>query len=113
MFAPALLWLLFPERIQDQTALHDVGTLAQVLADVLGLGFTILVVAIVVQLSASRFTPKVTELFLKEKVNFIILFLITIILNTAHHFRYYCFLAHKAELVFLPETFAFDLGVLA
>lgn len=77
VFAPAILWLLFPERIQDQTALHEfVGTLAQALADVLG--FTISVVAIVVQLSASRFTPKVTELFLKEKVNFfIILFLIT------------------------------------
>jgi uncharacterized membrane protein len=68
-------------------ALHKfVGTLAQVLADVIG--FTISVVVIVVQLSASRFTPKVIELFLKEKVNFIILFLITIVLNIAHHFRY-------------------------
>lgn len=76
VMAPALLWMMSPERIQDQETLHEfVGTLAQVLSGVLG--FTISVVAIVVQLSASRFTPKVTELFLKEKVNFfIVLFLI-------------------------------------
>lgn len=37
----------------------------------------------------------------------------SIVLDIAHHFRYYCFLAYKAELVFLPETFAFDLAVLA
>ena len=70
--APALPWLLSPERIQNQGTLHEfVGTLAQVLSGVLG--FTISVVAIVVQLSASRFTPKVTELFLREKVNFLII----------------------------------------
>ncbi|MDX2273394.1 MAG: DUF2254 family protein [Cyanobacteriota bacterium] len=63
-------------RIEDTEALQGfIGTLAQVLSGVLG--FTISVVAIVVQLSADRFTPKVTELFLREKINFfIILFLI-------------------------------------
>ena len=73
---PALLWIFPPSRIRDQNTLEDfVGTLAQVLSGVLG--FTISVVAIVVQLSAGRFTPKVTELFLREKVNFfMILFLI-------------------------------------
>lgn len=71
VIAPALPWLLSPERIQNQGTLHEfVGTLAQVLSGVLG--FTISVVAIVVQLSASR-SPKVTELFLKEKVNFLII----------------------------------------
>ena len=72
VIAPALPWLLSAERIQNQGTLHEfVGTLAQVLSGVLG--FTISVVAIVVQLSASRFTPKVTELFLREKVNFFII----------------------------------------
>jgi hypothetical protein len=77
VIAPVLPPLLSPELIQDQDILRDfIGTLAQVLSGVLG--FTISVVAIVVQLSASRFTPKVTELFLREKVNFLIIsFLIT------------------------------------
>lgn len=77
VIAPVLPPLLAPELIQDQDILRDfIGTLAQVLSGVLG--FTISVVAIVVQLSASRFTPKVTELFLREKVNFLIIsFLIT------------------------------------
>lgn len=76
VMTPAVLWLLPPSRIQHQDTLQDfIGTLAQVLSGVLG--FTISVVAIVVQLSAARFTAKVTELFLREKINFlIILFLI-------------------------------------
>ena len=58
---------------QDTEALQEfVTTLAQVLSGVLG--FTLSVVAIVVQLSADRFTPKVTELFLREKVNFYLFF---------------------------------------
>ncbi len=62
--------------IQDPDDLKGfVSVLAEVLSGVLG--FTISVVAIVVQLSADRFTPKVTELFIREKVNFsVILFLI-------------------------------------
>lgn len=72
----SLFELISADDIQDAGALQEfVGTLAQVLSGVLG--FTISVVAIVVQLSADRFTPKVTELFLREKTNFfMILFLI-------------------------------------
>ncbi|MGQ9837143.1 MAG: DUF2254 family protein [Cyanobacteriota bacterium] len=67
------LHLALAEQIQDTGALHEfVATLAQVLSGVLG--FTISAMAIVVQLSADRFTPKVTELFLQEKVNFYIIF---------------------------------------
>lgn len=74
---PGLLGSGSRSPIQDQDALQGfVGTLAEVLSGVLG--FTISVVAIVVQLSADRFTPKVTELFLRERTNFsVILFLIT------------------------------------
>ncbi len=65
--------LLLRERIQDPGALQEfVATLTQVLSGILG--FTLSVVAIVVQLSADRFTPKVTELFLREKANFYIIF---------------------------------------
>ncbi|APB33879.1 hypothetical protein GlitD10_1556 [Gloeomargarita lithophora Alchichica-D10] len=76
------LWVVGPgarwvtPRIQDVDALAGfVSTLAEVLAGVLG--FTISAVAIVVQLSAERFSPKVTELFLRERTNLLtILFLI-------------------------------------
>ncbi len=61
--------LALARPIEDPGALQEVvATLAQVLSGVLGV--TLSVVAIVVQLSADRFTPKVTELFLREKVNF-------------------------------------------
>ncbi len=67
------LELALGRPIQDPGALQEfVATLAQVLSGVLG--FTLSVVAIVVQLSADRFTPKVTELFLREKVNFYLFF---------------------------------------
>jgi hypothetical protein len=63
-------WTVHPSY--DQNALQNfIGTLAEVLASVLG--FTISVVAIVVQLSADRFTPKVTELFLRERINFFVI----------------------------------------
>lgn len=76
------LWIVGPgarwvtPKIQDVEALAGfVATLAEVLAGVLG--FTISAVAIVVQLSAERFSPKVTELFLRERTNLLtILFLI-------------------------------------
>lgn len=65
--------LVWAGSTQDTEALQEfVATLAQVLSGVLG--FTLSVVAIVVQLSADRFTPKVTELFLREKVNFYLFF---------------------------------------
>ncbi len=76
------LWVVGPgarwitPKIQNVEALAGfVATLAEVLAGVLG--FTISAVAIVVQLSAERFSPKVTELFLRERTNWLtILFLI-------------------------------------
>lgn len=47
VIAPALPWLLSPERIQDQGTLHEfVGTLAQVLSGVLG--FTIVVTTLLI-----------------------------------------------------------------
>ena len=65
--------LTLARPIQDPGALQEfVATLAQVLSGMLGV--TLSVVAIVVQLSADRFTPKVTELFLREKVNFYLFF---------------------------------------
>ncbi|MEN9252144.1 MAG: DUF2254 family protein, partial [Thermostichales cyanobacterium BF3_bins_165] len=56
------------ESLQDGEAMQSfVGNLPEVLTGVLG--FTVSVVAIVVQLAADRFTPKVTDLFLKEPIN--------------------------------------------
>ncbi|MEN9229185.1 MAG: DUF2254 family protein [Gloeomargarita sp. GMQP_bins_120] len=74
LWGPGAHWLL--PRIQQWESLSGfVATLAEVLAGVLG--FTISAVAIVVQLSAERFSPKVTELFLRERINWLtILFLI-------------------------------------
>lgn len=71
---PGARWIM--PKIQTTEALAGfVATLAEVLAGVLG--FTISAVAIVVQLSAERFSPKVTELFLRERTNLLtILFLI-------------------------------------
>ncbi|WP_448381308.1 DUF2254 family protein [Gloeomargarita sp.] len=71
---PGARWIT--PKIQNLEALAGfVATLAEVLAGVLG--FTISAVAIVVQLSAERFSPKVTELFLRERTNWLtILFLI-------------------------------------
>jgi len=63
------LALALAQPVQQPGALQEfVVTLAEVLSGMLG--FTLSVVAIVVQLSADRFTPKVTELFLREKTNF-------------------------------------------
>jgi hypothetical protein len=49
------------------SAADDVGSLAEVLIGVLGL--TLTVVAIVVQLAAQRYTPKLVDLFLADRVN--------------------------------------------
>ena len=70
-------WLEPGLEIRDPDAMQGfVSTLAEVLAGILG--FTISVVAIVVQLSADRFTPKVTELFLRERTNFLVIFFLII-----------------------------------
>jgi hypothetical protein len=54
-----------------ETLQNVLGNLAQTVAAVVGIVIT--VVAIVVQLAATRYTPRVTELFFKEKTNFIVL----------------------------------------
>jgi Predicted membrane protein (DUF2254) len=72
-------WLLPPPRdelrpIFDQftnytpdTAQNALGNLAQVIAAVLGIAIT--VVSIVVQLAATRYTPRVTEMFFRDRTN--------------------------------------------
>jgi len=54
-----------------ETLQNALGNLAQTVAAVVGIVMT--VVAIVVQLAATRYTPRVTELFLKEKTNVVVL----------------------------------------
>ncbi len=100
-FGPGSFNLLMANQVRDPQALQDfIGTLAQVLSGVLG--FTISVVAIVVQLSADRFTPKVTELFLREKTNFfIILFLIIANLVSVWTSLVFSYIAEPLPLVFL------------
>jgi len=56
--------LLFSD---PESAATNVGNLAEVLIGVLGL--TLTVVAIVVQLAAQRYTPKLVDLFLADRVN--------------------------------------------
>jgi hypothetical protein len=54
-----------------ETLQNALGNLAQTVAAVLGIVCT--VVAIVVQLAATRYTPRVTDLFFKERTNFFVL----------------------------------------
>ena len=54
-----------------ETLQNALGNLAQTLAAVVGIVIT--VVAIVVQLAATRYTPRVTELFLRDRTNFVVL----------------------------------------
>lgn len=54
-----------------ETLQNALGNLAQTVAALLGILIT--VVAIVVQLAATRYTPRVTELFLRERTNFLVL----------------------------------------
>ena len=54
-----------------ETLQNALGNLAQTVAAVLGI--TITVVAIVVQLAATRYTPRVTELFFRERTNLAVL----------------------------------------
>lgn len=54
-----------------ETLQNALGNLAETVTGVVGIVLT--VVAIVVQLAATRYTPRVTELFLKERTNFVVL----------------------------------------
>jgi len=50
-----------------QTMQNALGSLAQVIASVLGIAIT--VVSIVVQLAATRYTPRVADLFFRDRIN--------------------------------------------
>jgi Predicted membrane protein (DUF2254) len=50
-----------------QTMQNALGSLSQVIASVLGIAIT--VVSIVVQLAATRYTPRVADLFFRDKIN--------------------------------------------
>ena len=53
------------------TAQNALGNLAQVIAAVLGIVIT--VVSIIVQLASTRYTPRVAEMFFKDRTNLLIL----------------------------------------
>ncbi len=57
-------WL---SRLDTRAALESISNAAEVVAAVLGIAIT--VVAIVVELAANRYTHRITELFVKEPVN--------------------------------------------
>lgn len=63
------LGLLF--NYDMETLQNALGNVAQMVAAVVGIVIT--VVAIIVQLAATRYTPRVTDLFLKERTNIVIL----------------------------------------
>ena len=73
------LQLLF--RFDVETAQNALGNLAQVVVAVLGIVIT--VVSIVVQLAATRYTPRITPMFFRDKKNLAMLgfFVITCILS--------------------------------
>jgi hypothetical protein len=54
-----------------ETAQNALGNLAQVIAAVLGIAIT--VVSIVVQLAATRYTPRVTEMFFRDRTNLMVM----------------------------------------
>ena len=66
---PSLLHELF--TYDPDTAQNALGNLAQVIAAVLGIVIT--VVSIVVQLAATRYTPRVAEMFFRDRTNLLLL----------------------------------------
>lgn len=54
-----------------EMAWNTLGNLAQVVAAILGIAIT--VVSIIVELAATRYTPKITELFVRAPVNFAVM----------------------------------------
>ena len=65
----SLLRLIF--TYDPETAQNALGNLAQVVVAVLGLVVT--VVSIVVQLAANRYTPRITDLFFRDRTNLLVL----------------------------------------
>ncbi len=58
-------------NVDVEMAWNNLGNLAQVVAAILGIAIT--VVSIVVELAANRYTPRITELFIRAPVNFAVL----------------------------------------
>ena len=63
-------WRLLIE-LDAETLENSLGSLAQVVASVLGIAIT--VVSIVVQLAATRYTPRIAEMFFRDKKNLAIM----------------------------------------
>jgi hypothetical protein len=70
-------WLV---RLDSDAAMASVGNAAQVVAGVLAIAIT--VVAIVVELAANRYTHRITQLFVREPVNLLVMsfFVLTTVL---------------------------------
>src|SRR5579871_1517544 len=65
-------WLLDQLTSYDpDTAQNALGNLAQVIAAILGIVIT--VVSIVVQLAATRYTPRVADMFFRDRTNLLVL----------------------------------------
>ena len=58
-------------HVDVEMAWNNLGNLAQVVAAILGIAIT--VVSIVVELAANRYTPRITDLFIRDPVNFAVL----------------------------------------
>src|SRR5262245_15520745 len=78
---PSLSPLHLLLRFDVETAQNALGNLAQVVVAVLGIVIT--VVSIVVQLAATRYTPRITSMFFRDRKNLAMLgfFVVTCILS--------------------------------
>jgi len=72
--APSLFYPLY--TVDARASLSSIGSLAEVITSLFGIIIT--VVAIIVNLSANRYTQKMIDMFIKEKINIIILSLFSI-----------------------------------
>lgn len=67
--APRLFYALY--SINSDSLLNSIGSLAEVITSLFGIIIT--VVAIIVNLSANRYTQKIIDIFIQEKLNIIVL----------------------------------------
>ena len=63
--------IAFPDILFSHDAMNAMSNMPEVIAGVLGI--TITVVAIIVELAANRYTPRVTDLFVKSPTNLVVL----------------------------------------
>jgi hypothetical protein len=85
--APSLFYALY--TVDAHASLNTIGSLAEVISSLFGIIIT--VVAIIVNLSANRYTQKMIDIFINEKINLIVLSLFSItslygiwIINSVH-----------------------------